>query len=214
MSSVQPIAPQPPKKGSAAAVRALPFQGDQAALVTAVLNGHPGAAAALHDRYARRMHGLLYRILGPDSEIQDALHEAFVRALESLHNLRDPSALDSWMMGVAVRTGRTVLQRRSRRGWLKVMSNDDLPEPTAAAPDPGHDEALSCTYRVLGRLDVDDRMALVLRFASGMTLTETAQACGVSLATIKRRLRRAEKAFQRMAETEPALQGWLEEVGS
>jgi RNA polymerase sigma-70 factor (ECF subfamily) len=214
MSSVQPIASKPTERGSTAAVRALPFQGDQAALVKAVLKGHPGAAAALHDRYARRMHGLLYRILGPDVELEDALQEAFVRALESLRNLRDPTALDSWMMGVAVRTARTLLQRRSRRSWLKIMSNEDLPEPTAPAPDPGHAEALRCTYQLLGRMAVDDRMALVLRFASGMTLTETAEACEVSLATIKRRLNRAEKAFQRMADTEPALRDWLEEVES
>jgi RNA polymerase sigma-70 factor (ECF subfamily) len=214
MSSVQPIASKPREATSTAAVRALPFQGDQAALVTALLKGHPGAAGALHDRYARRMHGLLYRILGPDAELEDALHEAFVRALESLHNLRDPTALDSWMMGVAVRTARTLLQRRSRRSWLKVMSNEDLPEPATAAPDHGHAQALRSTYEVLGRMTVDDRMALVLRFAAGMTLTETAHACDVSLATIKRRLNRAEKAFQRMAETEPALQAWLEEVES
>ncbi len=214
MSSTQPIASQAPERAAAAAVRALPFQGDRATLVAAVLNGHPGAAAALHERYARRMHGLLYRILGPDTELEDALHEAFVRALESLHQLRDPGALDSWMMGVAVRTGRSVLQRRSRKSWLRVMADEDLPEPVAATPDPSSREALSALYRLLGQLPVDDRMALVLRFASGMTLTETAQACGVSLATIKRRLGRAEKNFQKMAEAEPALQGWLEEVGS
>ena len=160
------------------------------------------------------MHGLLYRILGPDSELEDALQEAFVRALESLRNLRDPTSLDSWMMGVAVRTARSLLQRRSRRSWLKIMSNEDIPEPTTPAPDPGHNEALRCTYQLLGRMAVNDRMALVLRFASGMTLTETAAACEVSLATIKRRLNRAEKAFQRMADTEPALRDWLEEVGS
>ena len=214
MSSLQPIASKPLKKASAAAVRALPFQGDQAALVSAVLKGHPGAAAALHDRYARRMHGLLYRILGPDAELEDTLHEAFVRALESLHNLRDPTALDSWMMGVAVRTARTLLQRRSRRSWLKVMPSEELPEPAASLPDPTELEALRSLYKVLDRLGVDDRMALVLRFATGMTLTETAQACGVSLATIKRRLSRAEKALLRWAETEPALAGWLEEVES
>ena len=94
------------------------------------------------------------------------------------------------------------------------MPSEELPEPAASLPDPTQLEALRSLYKVLDRLGVDDRMALVLRFATGMTLTETAQACGVSLATIKRRLSRAEKALLRWAETEPALAGWLEEVES
>lgn len=211
MASTQPAAPLPPRRAPLGAVRALPFQGDQAQLVAALRKGHPGAAAAFHDRYAQRLYGLLYRILGPDTELEDVLQETFVRALESLANLRDPSLLDSWLMGVGVRTARTLLQRRGRRSWLRIMATEELPDPGGPTPDPGHLETLSALYRVLDRMPVDDRMALTLRFASGMTLPETAEACGVSLATIKRRLTRAEQTFHRMSATEPALRGLFTE---
>src|SRR5512135_1032195 len=88
-------------------VRALPFRGDDAALVKALLGGHPAAAVAFHERFAGKVHALLYRMLGADQELEDTVHDVFVRALEALPNLRDPAALDSWVMGVTVRTART-----------------------------------------------------------------------------------------------------------
>ena len=191
------------------AVRALPFRGDNAELVASLLRGHPGAAAALHDRFARRVRGLLFRLLGVDSELDDALQDVFVRALESLPRLRDPAAFESWLMGVTVRVARTRLQRRSRRWWLRVMSNEELPEPAAPPPDYGAREAWAAAYRTLNTLPVDDRLAFVLRFAEGMTIAEAAQTMGMSVSTLKRRLRRGEQAFLSRARSEPALCGWL-----
>jgi RNA polymerase sigma-70 factor (ECF subfamily) len=147
-------------------------------------------------------------MLGPDSELEDTLHDVFVRAFESLHNLRDPAALDSWVMGVTVRTARTRLQRRARRWWLKLASDDTMPEPAVPARDPAADEALRATYRILDMLPVDERIALVLRFAAEMTIAEAATTSGVSVATIKRRLQRAERSFLAHAEREPALESW------
>jgi len=42
-----------------------------------------------------------------------------------------------------------------------------------------------------------------------MTLPDAAEACGVSLATFKRRLARAEHAFLQAAERRPQLLPWL-----
>lgn len=190
-------------------VRALPFRGDNAALVAALLRGSPGAAAAFHDRYAHQIHGLLFRMLGPDPELEDTLHDVFVRALEALPALRDPAALDSWIMGVAVRTVRTRLQRRARRWWLKFLPAENLPEPVAWGLDPASTESLRAVSRILDKLLVDERIALVLRFAAEMTVAEAAAAAGVSMATLKRRVARAERRFLQYARSEPALGEWL-----
>jgi RNA polymerase sigma-70 factor (ECF subfamily) len=204
---VVPLLSHPPD-GPGDKVRTLPFRGDDAALVAALLRGHPAAAAVFHDRFARKVHALLYRMLGPDSELEDTLHDVFVRALEALPSLRDPAALDSWVMGVTVRTARTRLQRRARRWWLRLASDGTTPEEVVPARDPANDEALRATYRILDRLPVDERIALVLRFAAEMTIAEAATSSGVSVATLKRRLQRAERSFVTHAEREPALEGW------
>jgi RNA polymerase sigma-70 factor (ECF subfamily) len=85
-----------------------------------------------------------------------------------------------------------------------------VPEPAIPARDPATDEALRATYRILDMLPVDERIALVLRFAAEMTIAEAARAAHVSLATLKRRVQRAERRFLELAETEPALAGWTQ----
>jgi RNA polymerase sigma-70 factor (ECF subfamily) len=69
------------------------------------------------------------------------------------------------------------------------------------------------TYRVLDTLPDDERMAFSLRFISEMQLTEVAAACRVSLATVKRRLARAEKRFVEAAKDHPALRERLAHGG-
>ena len=57
---------------------------------------------------------------------------------------------------------------------------------------------------------VDKFIAFALRFVDGMELVEVAEACEVSLATIKRRLARAQAKFTNIARTYPVLHEWLE----
>lgn len=186
-------------------VRALPFQGDDVALVAGLLRGHPGAAEVLHRRFSRRIHGLLYRILGADPELEDAVHDTFVRALEALPRLKDPEALESWLLGVTVRTARTRLQRRARRRWLVFMPADEVPELSHLDVEPAVRESMTAVHRILEKLPVEERLALVLRHAEHMTIAETAEACGSSASTIKRRLARAEARFAERAKGEASL---------
>jgi predicted RNA polymerase sigma factor len=50
---------------------------------------------------------------------------------------------------------------------------------------------------------------IVLRHVSGMELHEVADACEVSLATVKRRLQRAEEGFAKKASKYPAIRSRL-----
>jgi RNA polymerase sigma-70 factor (ECF subfamily) len=153
---------------------------------------------------------LLYRLLGPDPEFEDVVHDTFVRALEALPKLQDPEALDAWVIGVAVRTARTRLQRKARRWWLRVVPAESMPESTTPGHNPEVSEAIGALYRVLNTMPVEQRVALVLRCAAKMTIAEAAHATQVSQSTLKRRLQKAEKAFTERAEREPALDSWLQ----
>jgi RNA polymerase sigma-70 factor (ECF subfamily) len=154
---------------------------------------------------------MLYRIMGPDSELEDTVHDTFVRALESIHALRDTQALHSWVIGIAIFTVRIRLQKRRRRAWLHLFSPEDLPDVSFSGPAPEVGEAMRALSRVLGKMPTDERIAVVLRLAEGMTMPEGADACGVSLSTFKRRFGRGEKLFQKLIGREPALHGWLKE---
>jgi RNA polymerase sigma-70 factor, ECF subfamily len=187
----------------------LPAPESDELLVQALRARHPDAATQLFDRYAPHVRRVLVRVMGPDSEILDLVHDVFVTALESVHRLMDPRALRGWLTQIAVFTARARIRRRVRGRFLRFLPFSELPEAELPPTDFEASQAIQAVYRVLDRLDTDERIAFALRFVGGMELTEVAASCGVSLATIKRRLARAQLNFESGARREPALSEWL-----
>lgn len=166
-------------------------------------------ALAFFRRYAPRVERVLAGILGADPDLPDLIHDVFVRALGARHTVRNPMAMDAWVTQIAVFSARSLMSRRRRWRWLVFVPSDELPEVALATATPEDGEALARTYAILARLSADDRIAFALRFVAGMELTEVADACGVSLATIKRRLARAQERFIKLAARDPMLQEWI-----
>jgi RNA polymerase sigma-70 factor, ECF subfamily len=192
-------------------LRALPFDGDDEDLVRGILAGRADAASAFYDRNVESVQRLVFRLLGPDGEAEDVVHDVFLRALESIGRLRDPAALRAWLFGITIRVVRIRIQRRTRQRWLRIMPPEKVPD--VAMPS-NHEvtEALRDIYGLLKVLPVEERIALVLHRVEGFPLEEAAAHCGTSLATFRRRLARAEAKFFARAAKKPTLLPWLGEV--
>jgi len=205
LPSANPQAAPTPK-----GVRPIAFVGDDTALVAALRNQHPGAKAAVFDRFERHIRRVVVHIMGPTADVADALQDVFLNAFKSVHTLQDPAALRPWLTRVAVLTTRKWLRQRRRRSWIRLFSKHEDEEQfePEAPPSSEASRALRVAYRILDTLPEADRIAFGLRFVEGMELTEVASACGVSLATIKRRLSRAQADFMRLAAADPALGAW------
>jgi RNA polymerase sigma-70 factor, ECF subfamily len=215
MKSARPAAPYPPGAERRGSVVSLPFVAESdAALVHGLRADHPGAKAAFFARYAPEVERLITHLIGFDRELADILQEVFVQALSSVHGLRDPSALKPWLFRIATHSARRTLRSRSRRSWLRFFVDSEEEkrnEPTARALDVEGAESVEAVYAVLRNMPANERIAFALRHIDGMELTEVAAACSVSLATIKRRLRRAEERFFKLAHSHPTLRVWVEE---
>jgi RNA polymerase sigma-70 factor (ECF subfamily) len=201
--------------GSGRETRSISFAGDDPALVAALQKRQPAAMAAFHDRFAGYVLRVLVRILGQDAELEDLHHEVFVRALGSIGSLEDPARLSTWMISVAVHTAKGCLQRRYRRRWLNLWAPEALAETPDAVyePDWSGQAVLRATYRLLDRLPAEERILFTLRNIDGMDLADLAEACGTSLATTKRRLKKAETRFFALARRHPLLEEWVEAGG-
>jgi RNA polymerase sigma-70 factor (ECF subfamily) len=186
------------------------FVGSDAELVAAFLRDDPRARAALYGRYAEHVLRVLRRILGARSDLADLHHDVFVRAVANIAAIEDPSALKGWLTMIAVHVARTSITRRRQSGWLLFFPSEELPEVAVESTPPAVLDAVRATYATLDALSPDDRVAFALRYLDGMELTEIAAACHVSLATLKRRLARAETRFVAKAKNQPALVSWLE----
>jgi RNA polymerase sigma-70 factor, ECF subfamily len=187
----------------------LVFGGSDREMVAALRAGRQAAAAAIYDRYHLYVRRVLLRVLGPDAHLNDLIQDVFLTAIDSIDRLEDPDALRSWLAGIAVFRARAEIRRRSRQRWLPLRVDDEFTEPEAPSSDPVVDDAVRATYEVMKRLPADERIAFALRYVEGMDLVEVADVTSVSLATIKRRLRRAQNRFAACAARHPALREWV-----
>ncbi len=194
-----------------------PPQEDEAAFVRALQRRDRQAEILFYDRYADFVERIVVRILGVDDELPDLIHEAFVRALKAIDALRDARAITTWVTRVATSTAIDALRRRQkRRRWFSRQDASAENESSVLQEPEGvldAQAALHCTYEILACLPPEERAAFVLRRIEGRELRDVASACGCSLATIKRRIRRAEKAFFSLAAQAPALRDWMTERG-
>ena len=187
----------------------LPLPESDAALVLAVRAGRESAHEELVRRCTPDVERILQRVLGPDAELEDVAHDVFVAAFKAIDHLRDPHALRSWLVGIAIRKARKLIARRRRWSFIRSVAPSELPELDHASDAAEFTDALSCTYRILGTLPVDDRIAFALRHIDGMDLTAVASATDVSLATAKRRIARAQKLFVELARQNEVLAPWV-----
>jgi RNA polymerase sigma-70 factor, ECF subfamily len=179
-----------------------------AELVQALRQGDAAAAGRLYDRHSSGVHGMVYRLLGPEGELDDIVQEVFIYALHSIDKLREPAALKSWLFGIAVGKVRSHLRRRFRFRWLSFLPHDELPEPELPQDDAAAELARVVTS-ILDQLPADERIALVVHRLEGLSLNDAAQVCSMSLSTFKRRLAKGEARFMVRAQKHPGLAGWL-----
>jgi RNA polymerase sigma-70 factor (ECF subfamily) len=155
---------------------------------------------ALYAHHARYVAGVVHRLLGRDGEIDDIVQETFLDAFEGLARLEDPSAVRAWLVTVAVRRTRRFLARRRRRALFAFWVKDFAPH----ASDPRDRQPVDELYDVLERIPESLRIPWILHRVEQLSLPETAAACEVSLATVKRRIADAEERIARRLEKEDA----------
>src|SRR5262249_14002302 len=79
---------------------ARPEPDDSEPLVRASQRGHREAFGRLYQRYAPMVHGMLLARV-PRLEVEDLVHEVFLRALSRLHSLRDTTRFGAWLAAIA-----------------------------------------------------------------------------------------------------------------
>lgn len=181
-----------------------------AELVHAVAQGDHAALAAVWNRYVGDVRGAIHSCLGADSAMDDLVQEVFLAFYRNATRLSSPSALRSYLLGIAVRTCAFELRTRTRRfRWLRFTKTGELPEgPHVESPLDSRD-SLRALWRVLTRVPELPRMAFVLRYAEDLSPEEVAIALGISDAKARRAITKGRERVLALGRGEPALVAYL-----
>lgn len=187
------------------------MQGDARALLDALREGERAAARQFVESHRAHVERVLTRILGWHSELDDLTQDVFTRAFARVSEVREADALRGWLTAIAVFVARETIRKKRRHRWLLFRPSQDTPDMPCEPASLEARAALRVFYEVVGEMDVEARIAFTLRCVDGMELTEIAEVCDVSLATIKRRLKIAMDDFYRRGQSRAELVAWFEE---
>ncbi|HEX3597453.1 MAG TPA: RNA polymerase sigma factor [Polyangiaceae bacterium] len=181
-----------------------------AELVHAVTLGDHAALATIWKRYVGDVRNMIRSCLGPDSSTDDLVQEVFLGFHRNARRLSSPSALRSYLLGIAARTCAFELRTRKRRGrWFTFTTTGELPDgPVVESPIDSRD-SLRALRRVLERIPELPRMAFVLRYAQALSPEEVAIALGVSDARARRAITKGRERVLTLGRAEPALSSYL-----
>jgi RNA polymerase sigma-70 factor (ECF subfamily) len=174
-------------------------------LVDALASGEAWAATAIWNKHAPMVFRFLHRALGPAAEVDDLAQDVFAVVLTRAGDIRDRSALRSFIFSVTVRMLKWELRKRRVRSAFQLTRLGEIPDHPVPSLDAEARQALRRFYAILDRLGAEERSAFALRHLEGLNLGEVANALGTSLATAKRRLQRASSIVSRYVDADPAL---------
>lgn len=137
-------------------------------------------------RYGDGILRLCLLYLGDRQLAEDAFQETFVKAWRRQGTFRGESSEKTWLSRIAVNTCRDTL----RRGWFRMMKKSEPIESLFALAAPQAEVHADVRDAVLA-LPGKYREMIVLYYDQEMTLSEIAEATGMSVNSVSTRLRRA-----------------------
>jgi RNA polymerase sigma-70 factor (ECF subfamily) len=155
-----------------------------------------GAFVALEARFRRRVWSICYRLLGNESDAQDAAQDVFVQLFLQRAKFRGESKYSTWVHAIAVRTCLMIRRSRGRRHRREgVPTGADLDVAAQARPEPSAGTKLDL-LAMLDILDEEDRALVILKYAEGYDYEELAAIFELSVSACKMRVSRARDKIQ------------------
>ena len=137
--------------------------------------------AARVEALRQRLYRTAYLYLGGEADALEAVDEAVYQALRGLRKLRRPELFDTWLTRILINACHHELRRRKRLAGQEAL-------PDAAGPDAYDHLPLK---EAVARLPEDLRTVVILRYFTGYTQAETAEALNIPQGTVATRQRRA-----------------------
>jgi RNA polymerase sigma-70 factor (ECF subfamily) len=140
-------------------------------------------------------HNLARYLLRDPHEAEEAVQEAFLRAIRHFDGFRGVDGR-AWLLSIVRNTCITQLRRR-RTGGEKLEFDEEIHSPYEEASEPEaawtHSLTVSSVREGLDQLAVEFREVLVLRELEGLSYKEIAHVAGVPVGTVMSRLARGRK---------------------
>jgi RNA polymerase sigma-70 factor (ECF subfamily) len=180
---------------------------DEAKIIDAILAGDVRLFHDLVRPYERSVYVMALSMLKNEADAEDTAQEAFLKAFRNLASFRADSKFSTWLVSITLNEARS----RLRRSRAVKMESLDEPEDEQRHVSPAvltdwreiPSEALErremrlILQEAIVALPRIYREVFMLRDVEELSVNESAQALGISIASVKVRLHRARIMLQK-----------------
>ena len=176
-------------------------------LIHSTLSGNDEAFSTLVRNHQRSIHALAWRKVGDFHIAEEITQDTFLQAYRNLAQLKNPNQFAGWIYVIA---NRLCLKRLQEKKFVIPSLEDTLVEEVDKfsynryVSEQRESEATEHRHELvkelLAKLPESERTVVTLHYLGEMTTREIGKFLGVSVNTIKSRLRRGIKRLQKQGE--------------
>jgi RNA polymerase sigma-70 factor (ECF subfamily) len=179
---------------------------DEAQIIASILAGNTHEFHELIRPHERSVYAMALSMLHNEADAEDAAQEAFLKAFRNLANFRGDAKFSTWLISIVLNEARS----RLRKANVKMESLDEPPEgqehftpallrdwreiPSEALE---RKETRLLLQHAITDLPLIYREVFVLRDVEELSVSESAEALGITVASVKVRLHRARIMLQK-----------------
>jgi RNA polymerase sigma-70 factor (ECF subfamily) len=170
-------------------------QEQDALIIEEIRSGNKEAYRILVDRYRNPVYNLALRLTASAETANDLAQETFVRAYASLHTFESGRSFFTWVYTICLNLTRNFRQKRREISLESLethpQENEDcLKENPSPEDHVMKRQAQDRLSRCLGRLPVEFREPLVLRYIQDLSFQDVAKVLGIGVSLAKMRVYR------------------------
>lgn len=176
---------------------------DDVQLIRRILSGDDLAFSTLVERYQKGVHALIWRKVGDFHHAEELTQDVFLQVYKKLGTLKEPQCFAGWLYVIANRLSLNWIQRQ--KPTMQSLENtpvEEIEESSYIHYVTEEREAETAERRsevvkhLLEKLPESERTVVTLHYLGEMTTREISKFLGVSVNTIKSRLRRGRERLQ------------------
>lgn len=174
-------------------------------LVKRANQGDLEAFEELINRHEQRVFSLALKMLRQEQDAEDVTQQTFLSALKNLRGFRAEASFSTWLLRIATHAALKIIRKRKGLPAVSLEQATEEPTDSNSIPHPEYiadwkqspeellhrHEIQALLDQALSQLDEKHRLVFLLRDVEGLSITETAEALGISEANTKVRLLRA-----------------------
>ncbi len=173
-------------------------------LIQSVLNGDENAFSTLVQKYQKQVHALAWRKIGDFHIAEEITQDTFLKAYQKLATLKQPHRFAGWLYVIATRCCHDKLRKKQiETESLEEMDYEAIETDAYSRYVVAQKTKLTVeaqrgvVKRLLASLPESERTVVTLHYFGEMTCERMSEFLGVSVNTIKSRLRRARNRLKK-----------------